>query len=508
MKNLNNKSSGILLHITSLNGKYGIGTLGQEAYQFIDYLAKAKQQYWQILPTNPVGYGESPYQCFSAFAQNHLLIDLEQLVSDSLITFQDLETIKKTKSESKIDFKTVINTKIPILKKAALKFDSNLEKFKKFQHTNNEWLSDYCLFMALKEANDNKSWLEWPMELKNPTENLKKELIKKHQSDYEFHLFCQFIFANQWEKLKNYANQKGIKVIGDMPIYVSVDSSDVWANKHLFVLDDKFNPAFVAGVPPDYFSTTGQLWGNPHYNWNNHLNENFTWWVKRFESNLALYDMIRIDHFIGFINYYAIPYGALTAEKGEKLKAPGQKLFETLASSINLEQIIAEDLGLLTEEVINLRDQFNLPGMKLLQFAYDDNDQNSNEINNWPVNSVGYIGTHDNNTLLGWIKTANYNELKNVSQDLNLDFKVFNNLEDLNNKKLIFDAYLKRLMKTNCFLTIITMQDLLLADENARINTPGTLSDKNWSYKLSSNNYQATVDYLASVTKQTQRFNK
>jgi 4-alpha-glucanotransferase len=500
---MTNREAGILLHITSLNGKYGIGTMGDEAYRFVDYLNNAGQKYWQILPLNPVGYAESPYQCFSAFAGNFHVIDLDKLVKEGLITSQELESNVTKTNSSTIDFETVIRQKSILLRIANSRFDFNSNEYNQFCQENN-WLDNYSLFMAMKVKNSGSSWLDWSAEEKNLSAENREIFSKQFAEEIKFQKFLQFTFFKQWHELKDYANENEIKIIGDMPIFVSVDSADVWAEKENYQLEADGTPSCVAGVPPDYFSEEGQLWGNPHYNWDKMEQDKFVWWEKRFQAALEIYDIVRIDHFIGFVRYYAIPYGAKDGKVGEMHQAKGFELFEEVFKRIDSSKIIAEDLGLLTQEVIDLRDKYELPGMKILQFAFDVNDENSNGYTSWPENMIAYTGTHDNNTTIGWVKEASENEKKNVVNAFSLDQEIMNDLDNMENRKILMQGFIDGLYSTNCKLAILPIQDVLLQDGEYRINVPGTVGN-NWKYILTNDEYQKTSEWINKLVVKANR---
>ncbi|MBN2247008.1 MAG: 4-alpha-glucanotransferase, partial [Candidatus Aminicenantes bacterium] len=369
-----NRASGILLHPTSLPGPDGIGDLGPEAYRWIDFLDRTGTQFWQVLPLGPTGYGDSPYQCFSAFAGNPYLISATLLLDQDLLSKSDLSDRPNFPLES-VDYGPVIEWKIKILKRSFDRFRANshkelLKEFNAFKESNKDWLEPFSIFMAIKAEYGNGPWNEWPEEFRKRDEKTLNAFIKTHKETIEFQNYLQFIFDKQWQDLRTYAHQKGIRIIGDIPIFVAYDSADVWANKGLFYLDSEGLPTVVAGVPPDYFSETGQLWGNPLYNWEVHKKDNYKWWLKRMESVLNQVDIIRLDHFRGFEAYWEVPFGNETAEKGQWVKGPGHDFFKAIKSQLGELPIIAEDLGVITQGVVQMREDFNLPGMKILQFAF------------------------------------------------------------------------------------------------------------------------------------------
>ncbi len=468
------RSSGILLHPTSLPGEYGIGTIGRSAYQFVDFLLLSGQKLWQIFPLGPTGYGDSPYQSFSAFAGNPLLIDFEALKNEGLISKDHLDTTQ-TFSYDRVDYGNVIEFKYSILRKAFSNFfnlATSVEKVKyeNFCNRHAYWLEDYCLFMALKNHFQGRSWLEWDNSVKcrdfQVLENLKGEL----KGEIDFHKFLQYVFFKQWSYLKAYANVNGIKIIGDIPIFVALDSADAWANPDIFSFNDEMEPLEVAGVPPDYFSKTGQLWGNPLYKWSELRKSNYKWWIDRIENSLKLVDIIRLDHFRGFAAYWSVPYGQSTAINGKWKEGPGEKFFAAVREELGSIPIIAEDLGLITPDVIKLRKSFNLPGMKVLQFAFDSEEENDYLPHNYDKNSIVYTGTHDNNTTLGW-----YNELNTQDKEY---LKKYINLKDDD----ISWALIRTAWSSVSIFAIAPLQDLLKLGKEARMNIPG-IAAGNWQWR-------------------------
>lgn len=478
------RASGILLHPTSLPGKYGIGTLGAEARKFIDFLVSAKQRYWQILPLGPTGYGDSPYQCFSSKAGNPLLIDLEHLVELGLLHADDLP-VSGSLGTGRIDYGRVIDAKYPLLKKAEQNFrkfsDHPLkEEFTHFIHLNAAWLDDYALFMALKDKFEKRPWGEWPQEYKmrypDALEKAKSELA----DTIAFHKFLQCMFFNEWMAIKKYANDGGVQIIGDIPIYVAMDSSDAWTNTHLFQFDSNKNPIAVGGVPPDYFSTTGQLWGNPLFNWEAMANDGFAWWVDRIRTSFVIFDKVRIDHFRGFAGYWSVPFGETTAINGQWINAPGQHLFETIRYHLGSVPIIAEDLGVITPDVEALRDGFNLPGMKILQFAFDSKEENDFLPHNYTHNCVVYTGTHDNETVKGWFGNASEADKKYALGYMHGTVKTMH-----------WDM-IRAAWSSVANTAIAPMQDFLGAGETGRMNLPGTTAN-NWQWRMKSGDLKAAL---------------
>ena len=486
------RSSGILLHITSLPGKYGIGTMGEEAYRFIDFLIESQQKVWQILPLGHTGFGDSPYQCFSAFAGNPLIIDLERLVWEGYLHQHDLpETTGFSHDEA--EFAKVNEYLYPLLSKAYTQFKTRFGvdkyKYEAFCRQNKYWLEDYALFMALKKHFNNKSWNNWTSDIKLR----KPEALEKYKIELKdqigFYKFIQFVFYKQWAEIKSYANINGISVIGDIPLYVAFDSADAWANPEIFEFDEDMNPVNVAGVPPDYFSETGQLWGNPIYNWDYLQQTEFHWWIERIKANFKLYDVLRIDHFRGLAAYWAVPYGEKTAIKGEWVNAPGFELFETILEKLGDLPIIAEDLGVITPDVEQLRDGFEFPGMKILQFAFDMSEENCFLPHTFNSNCIVYTGTHDNDTTLGRYNESSPEEKKMMQEYFNIDHS---------------DpawSFIRLAWSTVAYMAIVPMQDILRLDTQARMNFPGKPSGY-WKWRYKKGDLKAEhAAFLRSITK-------
>jgi len=470
------RSSGILLHPTALPNQTGIGDFGPQAYRFIDHLAKLKQAYWQILPLTIPEKGNSPYSPLSSFAGNPLLISMSELVKDNLLQASDLGNISNF--TDKIDFMLVKQEKETLLKKAFLKFSPHNQAYQEF--CQKHWLQDYSLFISLYEKNGKIPWNDWLDHEKNPTPDNKPELIQKHQEEIHYHNFVQYIFYKQWTKLKEYANQHQIQIIGDIPIYVSYNSADVWANKELFQLDDTLKPQSISGCPPDSFNHDGQIWENPLYDWDLNKTSKFKWWKERISYNLQICDVLRLDHFIGFTRYWSIPTDLFDAKQGEWKPGPGSAFFKALHDAIPNLNIIAEDLGSLTQEVTDLKDEFGFPGMIVLQYAIDDYEFNKS---NYPHKTFIYTGTHDNNTTKGWWKEyAQYNDL--IKENLytylaeQRDCRDFTISEDTISYDLMEVAY-----SSNCLVAMIPLQDLMNLDQKYRMNQPG-IADGNWDIRL------------------------
>lgn len=469
------RRNGMLLPIASLPSPYGIGGFSKEAYEFIDLLEETGQKLWQILPLGPTSYGDSPYQSFSTFAGNPYFIDLDTLAEKGWLTKEACEASDYGDNESYIDYGKIYNSRFVLLKQAFLNSDIlSDEKFTEFCKDNQHWLPDYALYMALKNQNDGKSWIEWEEEIRlrkpEAVEYYKKEL----EEECNFYEFLQYEFHEQWTKVKEYAHEKGIQIVGDVPIYVAFDSADTWANPELFQLDEKNLPLGVAGCPPDAFSATGQLWGNPLYNWAYHKKTGYDWWLKRIAYCFDLYDIVRIDHFRGFDEYYSIPYGDETAVNGHWEKGPGMDLFNTVKEKLGELDIIAEDLGFLTESVFQLLKDSGYPGMKVLQFAFDPSEDSDYLTYKYQRNCVVYTGTHDNDTTAGW-----FEKLSDGDREVALRYmNSFYTPKEEQHWDLIALA-----MRSTADTCIIPVQDFLGLGSEARINMPSTLGD-NWKWRM------------------------
>lgn len=498
------KGSGILLHVSSLPSKHGIGTFGKEARSFIRFLNEAGQKYWQILPLNPTSYGDSPYQSFSAFAINPYFIDLDLLVKEKLLDKKDVRKIRGGSNPHYVDYGKIYNERYDVLRIAYKNgYDNLKEEVTKFAKKQKHWIEDYALFMLIKDLNGGKSWQEWPREQRMHRRKVLEEIKNIHQDEYNFWIFLQFLAHQQYSKLRKYAKRKGVKIIGDMPIYVALDSADVWGNAKLFQLDSKRRPVKVAGVPPDFFSETGQLWGNPIYDYAKCKKTKYLWWRRRVKAMAKLYDLLRIDHFRGFESYWAVPADEETAINGKWEKGPGYELFEYLNKATPKLQIIAEDLGVITDEVRELKAKTGFPGLKIYQFAFDDYYQSLNaepedkeekadveeqvelspqEIkekklvnsflpHNYEKNCVAYLGTHDNDVM------TNFIEEHVEQQKAMLDYLNIWRPED------ILDTLIGSLMRSNADVVIFMPQDILHLDKYTRMNTPGVATG-NWQFRL------------------------
>ncbi len=469
------RTSGILLHPTSLPGSYGIGDIGPQAYRWLDYLNEAGCGLWQVLPLGPTGYGDSPYQCFSAFAGNPYLISPEALLDEGLLTSQDLADHPAFPASS-VDFGALIPWKSALLDRACQRFSAGGSKkmhkeFESFQADQAYWLVDFALFMAIKEAQGGGSWSAWPLALRRrepeALEKARQDLVESIQKT----AFRQFLFFRQWAALRQHARELGIQIIGDIPIFVAHDSSDVWAHPELFYMDDKGKPTFVAGVPPDYFSPTGQLWGNPLYRWEKHAETGYAWWLDRFRAVLKMVDIVRLDHFRGFAGYWEIPAGLPTAEIGRWAPGPGKKFLKAVQDSLGDLPIIAEDLGVITPDVVDLRESFNLPGMKIFQFSFADGPEDPFLPHNYPVRCVVYTGTHDNDTALGWFQTAPDSE-----RDFCLRYL------GTRGDHISWDM-IRAIWCSVAMYCLAPVQDLLGLGPSARMNFPGKPSG-NWTWRM------------------------
>lgn len=467
------RGGGILLHITSLPSPYGLGAFGKEAYEFVDFLERAGQKYWQILPLGMTSFGDSPYQSFSAYAGNPYFIDLNILVEGGFLSEDELIGTEFGNDEGKVDYEKIFLNRMPILRSAYRNAIREIkEEVLEFKENNIEWIDDYSLYMAVKTDHDLKSWQEWDEDIRLR----KPEAIKYYRANFEdeinFWVYLQYEFYKQWYNLKKYANDKGIKIIGDIPIYVAEDSADVWANSKLFLLDNNCKPLKVAGCPPDAFSETGQLWGNPIYDWDAMEESGFDWWIKRIEANYRLYDIIRIDHFRGFESYWQVPYGEKTAINGEWIKGPGMNLFNAIKNELGNISVIAEDLGFLTKEVLSFREESGFPGMKVLQFAFDTREESDYLPHNYDKNCVVYTGTHDNDTVDGWFENANIDDVKHAIKYFNLKEEEGYNW-----------GFIRGAWSSVANIAIAQMQDFLGLGSEARMNIPSTLGG-NWLWRL------------------------
>ena len=477
---MDKRAAGILMPITSLPSEYGIGCFSKSAYDFVDWLKEAGQSYWQILPLGPTSYGDSPYQSFSTFAGNPYFIDPEDLVARGYVTAEQCNAYDFGTGIHSVDYGKIYKSRFRLLKEA---FDnSHIEEdpgFQKFVQKNAYWLEDYALYMAIKDGFRGICWAAWEDDIKLRTPAAMDKYRRKYAKEIAFYQFQQYLFAKQWKALKAYANQNGIKIIGDIPIYVAMDSADTWAHPELFQLDEENIPTAVAGCPPDGFSATGQLWGNPLYRWNYHRETGYSWWISRLHYVFQMYDVVRIDHFRGFDEYFSIPYGAENAIGGHWEKGPGIDLFRKVEQALGWKQVIAEDLGYVTDSVRELVRESGFPGMKVLEFAFDSRDSgcaNDYLPHNYPVNSVAYTGTHDNETIVGWWSSITKEEQK-LARDYMCD--------QYTPENELYKSLISLIMRSSAKLCVVPMQDYLGLGNNCRMNTPSTVG-KNWKWRVNS----------------------
>ena len=483
------RASGILMPVSALPGKYGIGSLGKEAYAFADFLKKSGQTYWQILPLGHTGYGDSPYQCVSAYAGNPYLIDLELLAEEGLLEAEELLSAEQVNTGN-IDFNKLYQTRYTLLRKAFERGkDKNQEALEAFKTEQQQWLETYSLYMSLKVREGYKSWREWERPLQQGEPEVLKEQQKVLAEENAFWVFVQYEFYKQWQHLKDYVNQLGLKIIGDLPFYVAEDSCDVWAYPENFQLDEKKQPQYVAGCPPDAFTKDGQFWGNPLYNWEYLKHTNYRWWMERMHFTLMLYDVVRIDHFRGFESYWSIPYGSATAKEGQWVKGPGIDFFQALKKQFTKAEIIVEDLGFLSPEVLDLKEQIGYPGMSVLQFAFDQDAHNRYLPHAAVKHAVMYTGTHDNPTIWEWLHTIDQGVRKQVQEYL-----VLKSEED-------YWGVVRGAWSSVSDLAITQMQDLLGLGQEARMNYPGAFGG-NWKWRLQEDQLtQGLAQKLYSMTK-------
>lgn len=465
------RKSGILMHVTSLPSPYGIGNFGKAAYEFVDFLCKAGQSYWQVLPLNPTGCGDSPYQSFSTFAGNHYLIDPDMLIREGLLKQEEVDAFCWGRDETRVDYGCMYENRTKLLHLAYERFVPD-EAFQSFVSDNVHWLEDYALFMAMKEKHQGTSWQNWPAELKGRVPEVLCHYRQELHDLIRFHYFLQFIFFRQWTALRGYANGRGIQIIGDVPIYVPLDSVDVWSNPELFQLDDNGCPTAVAGCPPDSFSEDGQLWGNPLYRWDLMKERGFTWWIRRLAAASKMYDMVRLDHFRGFESYWAVPAGDKTAAGGAWKQGPGLSFVRAIQAALPELDFIAEDLGFVTPQVRRLQVESGYPSMKVLQFAFDSREESDYLPYTYPENSACYIGTHDNMTLSQWLQEADPQDLALAKDYLGL-----------NEEEGFAWGMIRGVMCSASRLCMVQMQDYLELDASGRMNVPGMLSSANWTWR-------------------------
>ncbi len=466
------------MSVTSLPGRYGIGCFSKSAYDFVDWLREAGQTCWQILPLGPTSYGDSPYQSFSTFAGNPYFISLEELTEEGVLTKKECQSADFGKRADDIDYEKIYKNRYPLLHKAYERSRiSEDPDYVCFAEENRWWLADYALFMAVKDRFGGAPWTEWAEDIRLRRDYAMDYYRRELYFDIEFQQYLQYKFFSQWKKLKAYANEKGIQIIGDIPIYVAMDSADAWAHPELFQLDERNMPAAVAGCPPDGFSATGQLWGNPLYRWEYHKSTGYDWWMSRMWFCFQMYDVVRIDHFRGFDEYYSIPYGEETAVNGHWEKGPGIDLFRCMEQRLGKHQVIAEDLGYVTDSVRKMVQESGFPGMKVLEFAFDSRDSGSASDylpHNYAENSAAYTGTHDNETIAGWFRSIT-DEERQMARDYLCDQHT--PAEEL------YKSFIALVMRSRSDLCIIPMQDYLGLDNQSRMNQPSTLG-KNWKWRL------------------------
>jgi 4-alpha-glucanotransferase len=504
------RSSGILLHPTSLPGGHGIGDLGPEAYHFVDFLHSAGQKLWQVLPLNPTGYADSPFQALSASAGNPLVISLERLTEQGILSRNDLRGTP-TFSVEAVDYGAVIRFKMPLLRRAATTFLAGApaderSQFEDFCQTNATWLGDFSLFMALKEAHNLIAWNQWPSDIAARHPEAVKRWSKKLSTSIDAHNFFQFAFFQQWQELRRYGRERGIRIVGDSPIYVAHDSADVWSDPQFFLLDEQGKPRKVAGVPPDYFSATGQLWGNPIYNWPLLKQTGYKWWVERLRSALRLYDFVRIDHFRGFEAHWEVPANQATATNGLWVKGPGRELFSVLRKKLGDLPIIAENLGVITPEVEAIRHEFGFPGMAVLQFAFGTDPQAPTfRPHNYVRDLVAYTGTHDNDTVVGWWISSATRDSTRTLEDVAREHAYARTYLGLRDDDPIHWIMIRSIMASVARMAIAPMQDVLGLGREARMNLPGTPSG-NWTWRMMPG--AATRDIAARLREMTSTYER
>ena len=484
------RTAGILMPITSLPSPYGVGTLGQCARDFIQFLHRAGQTYWQILPICPTGYGDSPYQSFSSYAGNPYMIDFDDLKKEGLLQEEEYASISWGDNPARVDYSLLYSHKFSILRIACSRISGVLsERFQTFCKEQNVWLNDYALYMSIKDYYDGQSWQEWPETLQKREKDSLEAIRQELTDEILFWKKVQFLFFYQWDKLKAYAEENNIKIIGDLPIYVSYDSADVWAHPEEFQLDENLCPIEVAGCPPDGFSADGQLWGNPLYSWEEHKKDGYAWWINRIKHQFKLYDVLRIDHFRGMDEFYSIPFGSQNAKYGVWRKGPGMDLFHAIKNALGEKRIIAEDLGFLNDSVRKLLSDSGFPGMKVLQFAFDSREDSDYLPHNYPRNCVAYVGTPDNDTIVGWFDSAPAADGKKACEYLRI-----------HEGESVAKAAICALWGSVAELAIAPMQDLFELDGKARMNTPSTLGG-NWQWRMKPNSDLSEISsWLRNIT--------
>ncbi len=495
-----NRAAGILLPITSLPSRYGIGCFSKSAYDFVDWLKAAGQSYWQILPLVPTSYGDSPYQSFSTYAGNPYFISLEALVEEGVLTKEECDSADFGDDAAGIDYEKIYGARYPLLRKAYERSNVTFNReYNRFVEEQAWWLKDYALFMAVKARFGGAAWTEWAQDIRLRYEPAMDYYRRELYFDIEFHQYLQFQFYKQWMQLKSYANSQGIKIIGDIPIYVAMDSADTWAHPELFQLDENNTPYAVAGCPPDGFSATGQLWGNPLYRWDYHRYTGYYWWIGRLNYCFQLYDILRIDHFRGFDEYFSIPYGAETAIEGHWEKGPGMELFWKMKEVLGDREVVAEDLGFMTDTVRWLVQDSGFPNMKVLEFAFDSRDTGSASDylpHNYTENCVAYTGTHDNETLIGWLDAISKEEVQMTREYL---------CDELTPQNELHWPLIGLIMRSRANLCIVPMQDYLGLDNSCRMNQPSTVGE-NWKWRMSKE--QCSKELQEKIRRMTLRYGR
>ena len=487
------RQAGVLMAVSSLPSEYGIGCFSKEAYEFVDALKEAGQSVWQILPLGPTSYGDSPYQSFSTFAGNPYFIDPKTLIKKGYITKRKCDGYDFGKDVKKTDYAKIYRSRFRLLREAFKRFDTGDKAFLKFVKDNDHWLYDYALYMSVKNSFKNKSWQEWDDDIRLREKRALERYSEKFSEDILFYEFLQFEFYEEWKELKKYANKNGISIVGDIPIYVALDSADTWANPGLFQFDGELHPKAVAGCPPDAFSADGQLWGNPLYDWEKHKSTGYKWWLKRLSSCFELYDVVRIDHFRGFDEYYSIPFPAKNARNGSWKKGPGYDIFKVMKEKLGERAVIAEDLGFLTPSVLKLVKRSGYPGMKVLQFAFDSREESDYLPHNYKANSVVYTGTHDNDTTMHWYEVLSAKDRRFANDYLDIG-------KNVKSTELPW-IFIRAAYSSVSELAVIPMQDILSLGGEARMNTPSTLGG-NWEWRMKPGAFtQAKQKKLYKMTK-------
>ena len=475
------RSSGVLMHITSLPGPYGVGTMGRQAYEFVDFLKAAGQKYWQMLPLNPTGYGDSPYQSCSAYAGNPYLIDLELLVEEGLLSYGELDGFYWGADETRVDFGAQYQNREQVLRLAHSRFEEN-DEYEAFCRDNSAWLADFALYMALKKKYNGAPWFDWVEELKFRDPDALWNVRREMKDDIRFYNFQQYVFDKQWRSLRDYAHANGVEIIGDVPIYVPHDSVEVWSSPELFQLDERLNPTAVAGVPPDAFTADGQLWGNPLYRWDVMAEEGYGWWLRRLEAAGKRFDVIRLDHFRGFESYWSVPYGDETARNGHWVKGPDMDFIGAIQKGLPHIRFIAEDLGFLTQAVLDMRDNSGYPGMMVLQFAFGGDRTSEHLPYKHIPNTVCYIGTHDNMPMLEWLNNVDEDTLGHAAAYMHLT-----------EEEGFVWGMIRTALASVSDLAVLQMQDLLELGEGSRMNSPGVCDGTNWVWRAKSGVFTAEL---------------